>query len=66
MRDGPPCAPSCARSWVEAAGGKVLAEAGVEVSPTVSVGGENLEVLCTGYTFAEPYDAVLQGVAAQE
>lgn len=48
------------RRWVFAAGGKVEAAEGVEVSPTVSYAGEGLVELCRGRSFAQPHDAALQ------
>lgn len=46
--------------WVKAAGGKVDAAEGVEVSPTMSYAGEGLEALCCGCTFEQPHSSVLQ------
>lgn len=47
---------------MEAGGGVVECEEGVEVSPLVSYAGEGLEVLAgEGTTFSEPYDLTLQG-----
>ncbi|GBF93053.1 hypothetical protein Rsub_05664 [Raphidocelis subcapitata] len=47
--------------WVEASGGEVVAEEGVEVSPLVSYAGEGLAPLVDGAAFDEPFDAALQG-----
>jgi UDP-N-acetylglucosamine/UDP-N-acetylgalactosamine diphosphorylase len=47
-------------AWVEAAGGEVAAEEGVEVSPLVSYAGEGLHAVAEGAVFEEPFDAALQ------
>lgn len=52
------------KRWVEAAGGKVTAAPGVEVSPLVSYAGEQLEDLVKGKTYDNPLVAELQGSAA--
>lgn len=47
------------KRWVEAAGGVVEGEAGVEVCPLVSYAGEGLEGRCRGRVFSEAYPAEL-------
>ena len=55
---------SGASRWVQGAGGVIKLEGrnpqGLEVSPTVSYAGEELQALCAGRTLAQAYDVFLQ------
>ena len=46
--------------WVLDAGGSVTAPEGIEVSPLISYGGEDLAELCSGKTFKQCLDNSLQ------
>ena len=41
-------------NWVHRAGGTVIGDGPFEVSPRVSIDGENLRHLCNGKTFKRP------------
>ncbi|KAI8466609.1 MAG: hypothetical protein J3K34DRAFT_483969 [Monoraphidium minutum] len=47
-------------AWVEGAGGEVVCEEGVEVSPLLSYAGEGLDKAAAGAAFDDPYDPALQ------
>uniref|UniRef100_A0A7R9V7G0 UDP-N-acetylglucosamine diphosphorylase n=1 Tax=Chlamydomonas euryale TaxID=1486919 RepID=A0A7R9V7G0_9CHLO len=53
------------RRWVEAAGGAVVGDGGLEIAPGVSYAGEGLEALCAGGgggAFSSPRSDVLLGI----